>query len=494
LSRRRPPDIEQSSLLFDDEGRFKLETIALSKGLPANMDAERIILGACLSNYDSLSKVDATVAPEDFLLEKHKTIYACIQELFRGGGSVDMMSICNALEKKRKLTAVDGMSYLAQLGTDQLAEILDVESSIRVVKEKSALRRVIASGQQMIESALVGEKSVEDILSDAEKGVMQLSESSLESASGDTMEAILGAFPSLDEYLVRDMSKALWSPWPSLNQIAGPWLPEELIIFAARPGNGKSVAAGNIATHNAAKGKHVILFNYEMSRQQVIDRMLAGIAWVDSYVIKCGKAKNPDMMAKLRPAWRQLVKMGIRIPERPPRTISALHSYVRRVNADRKVDLVICDYLQLMTVAGKKENRTQEIGAVSRGLKGIATDFKCPVIALAQLNRGVEQRKAAPELMDLRESGDIEQDASLVVMHHRPALYMTNPQERQANDNLLEMYVRKNRGGSIGMAPLFFRKEFNRIDDLTSESEEQKMPKAEIPDYWADLGERAIAA
>jgi replicative DNA helicase len=158
------------------------------------------------------------------------------------------------------------------------------------------------------------------------------------------------------------------------------------------------------------------------------------------------------------------------------------------------VDLVICDYLQLMTVAGKKENRTQEIGAVSRGLKGIATDFKCPVIALAQLNRGVEQRKAAPELMDLRESGDIEQDASLVVMHHRPALYMTNPQERQANDNLLEMYVRKNRGGSIGMAPLFFRKEFNRIDDLTSESEEQKMPKAEIPDYWADLGERAIAA
>jgi len=431
--------------------------IAAEKGLPTNVDAERFVLGSILLDDSFFIQAAGTLEADDFSLEKHRRIFKRMGELHDRGEKIDRITIANELMKFGELEACDGLSYLVSLD-DGLPQIPNLDSYIRIVKDKAVLRRIIFSAQHMMNRCLQGEEAPEEILAGAEETLLKLGEARVKAGLLNPQQILQGYDGGINAFL--DPSKrikGISSGFTKYDEMTGGMHGGDLIILAGRPSMGKTALALNIAQHVALKLKQTVaIFSLEMSKESLLTRMLCAAARVDSQKFRAGYL-NQEERRKLNHALHELVEAPLYIDDTPGVHLMDMHAKLRRLQAEHKggVKLVIVDYLQLMTGRGRFENRNQEVSALSRGMKLLAKELNVPMMVLSQLSRAVETRQGdhRPQLSDLRESGSIEQDADLVGFVFREEVYNKNREDLRG---LAELIIAKQRNGPVGTVNLVF--------------------------------------
>ena len=446
---------------------------ATEKGLPTNLDAERFVLGSILLDEELFIQAAGSLESDDFSLEKHRRIFRRMGDLHDRGEKIDRVTVANELMKFSELEACDGLSYLVSLD-DGLPRIPNVDAYIRMVKDKSVLRRIIFTSQHMMNRALAGEEEPDQILAGAEEALLKLGAARVK-AGLLTPEEILKSYEGgISAFL--DPSKrikGISTGFTKLDEYTGGLHGGDLVILAARPSMGKTALALNIAQHVALKLKQTVaVFSLEMSKESLLTRMVCAAARVDSQKFRAGYLSQEERR-KLNHALHELVESPLYIDDTAGLHLMDMHAKLRRM--EREPKLVIVDYLQLMTGRGRFENRNQEVSALSRGMKLLAKEMNVPVLVLSQLSRAVETRQGdhRPQLSDLRESGSIEQDADLVGFIFREEVYR---REREDLRGLAELIIAKQRNGPVGTVNLVFlhaqTKFENRAEDTGELPEE----------------------
>jgi replicative DNA helicase len=445
------------------------------KGLPTNVDAERFVLGSILLDDTLYVQAAGTLEPDDFSLEKHRRIFKRMGELQTRGEKIDRITVANELMKFNELEACDGLTYLVSLD-DGLPQIPNLDSYIRIVKDKAVLRRIIFASQHMMNRAMLGEEEPGDILAGAEETLLKLGDSQVKSGllnAGQILQNYEGGISAFLDPSKR--IKGISTGFAKLDEMTGGLHGGDLCIIAARPSMGKTALALNIAQHVALKLQQTVaIFSLEMSQESLLTRMLCAAARVDSQRFRAGFLSQEERR-KLNHSLHELVEAPLYIDDTSGLHLMDMHAKLRRLQQERKVGLVIVDYLQLMTVPGRQENRNQEVSALSRGMKLLAKELNVPMMVLSQLSRAVETRQGdhRPQLSDLRESGSIEQDADLVGFIFREEVYH---REREDLRGLAELIVAKQRNGPVGTVNLVFlhaqTKFENRAEDTGELPEE----------------------
>jgi len=447
-------------------------TTAIEKGLPTNVDAERFVLGSILLDDALYVEAAGTLEADDFSLEKHRRIFKRMGELQERGEKIDRITVANELMKFNELEACDGLSYLVSLD-DGLPQIPNLDSYIRIVQNNAVLRRIIFASQHMMNRALAGEESPDEILAGAEETLLKLGEARLKSGllnAGQILEDYEGGVSAFLDPSKR--IKGTGTGFSKFDEMTGGLHGGDLVIVAGRPSMGKTALALNIAQHVALRNKQTVaIFSLEMSKESLLTRMLCSAARVDGQKFRAGYL-NQEERRKLNQALHELVQAPLYIDDTPGAHLMDMHAKLRRLQTDRKLGLVIVDYLQLMTAGARFENRNQEVSALSRGMKMLAKELNVPVMVLSQLSRAVENRQGdhRPQLSDLRESGSIEQDADVVGFIYRPEIYNRN------DDNLrgrAELIVGKQRNGPVGIVKLMFVNEWTKFENPTSDLPEE---------------------
>jgi replicative DNA helicase len=448
---------------------------ATEKGLPTNVDAERFVLGSILLDDTLYVQAAGTLEADDFSLEKHRRIFKRMGELQTRGEKIDRITVANELMKFNELEACDGLTYLVSLD-DGLPQIPNLDSYIRIVKDKAVLRRIIFASQHMMNRCLLGEEEAGDILAGAEETLLKLGDSRVKSGllnPGQILQEYEGGISAFLDPSKR--IKGISTGFAKLDEMTGGLHGGELVIVAARPSMGKTALALNIAQHVALKLKQTVaIFSLEMSKESLLTRMLCAAARVDSQRFRAGFLSHEERR-KLNHSLHELVEAPLYIDDTSGVHLMDMHAKLRRLQQEHKVGLVIVDYLQLMTAPGRQENRNQEVSALSRGMKLLAKELNVPMMVLSQLSRAVETRQGdhRPQLSDLRESGSIEQDADLVGFIFREEVYH---REREDLRGLAELIVAKQRNGPVGTVNLVFlhaqTKFENRAEDTGELPEE----------------------
>jgi replicative DNA helicase len=451
--------------------------LAFTKVLPANLDAERYVLGSVLLNDSVYLQVAGSVEPEDFSVEKHRRIFARMKDLYDRGEKIDRITITNELMKHGQLESVDGMSYLLSLD-EGLPEIVNLESYIRIVKDKSTLRRLIFSAQSVIDRCFNAGEEPDEILASAEETLLKLGDSRAREQLASPA-SIVQKFPGgINAFL--DPSQrisGLSTGFKRFDEMTGGLHGGELFILAARPSMGKTALALNIAQHVATHPKirkPVAVFSLEMSSSSLLTRLLCAAARVDQHKFRAGFL-NVDERRKLQFALADLTEAPLFLDDTAGVNLMDVHAKLRRMKSEHGLSLVVIDYLQLMSTRGRAENRNQEVSALSRGLKLMAKDLDVPFLVLSQLSRASENRPGdhKPQLSDLRDSGSIEQDADLVAFIYREEVYK---KDREDVKGLADLIIAKQRNGPIGNVPLRFLGQYtrfeNRAEDLGDEPAE----------------------
>ena len=452
--------------------------IAFEKGLPANLDAERFVLGSIMMDDSAYIQVAGTVEAGDFSLEKHRRIFLRMSELYERGEKIDRVTLANELLKRGELESCDGLSYLVSLD-DGLPQLSNVDSYVRIVKDKSLLRRIILRSQQLIDRCLVGKEEPDDILASAEDSFLKLGEASVDTGLATPAQIIDQFEDGINAFL--DPSKrvkGVSTGFLKLDEMTGGLHPGELFILAARPSMGKTALALNIAQHIAthpSMRKTVAIFSLEMSKESLLTRMLCSAARVDNSKFRAGYL-NADERRQLSAAAAQLMDAPIYIDDTSGANLMDVHAKLRRLKRDEDLALVVIDYLQLMGGRGKYENRVQEVSALSRGLKLMAKDLGVPMLVLSQLSRAPEMRigEHKPQLSDLRESGSIEQDADVVGFIYREEVYKP---DRADLKGLADLIVSKQRNGPTGTVKMVFFKQFTKFENRKEDFGESSMPE-----------------
>ena len=444
-------------------------SLALEKGLPCNLDAERFVLGSILMDDSHFVQVAGTIEGDDFSLEKHRRIFHRMGELNHRGERIDRVTLANELLRYNELESCDGLSYLVSLD-DGLPRIFNLDSYVRIVKDKSILRRIIFTSQHLMNRCMVGEEDPQQILAGAEESLLKLGDSQAKSGLASPKQVIEEYQGGLNAFL--DPSKrikGISTGYTKLDEMTGGLHAGELIILAARPSMGKTALALNIAQHVATRlNETVAVFSLEMSKESLLTRLLCASARVDSQRFRAGYL-NQDERRKLQTAAAQLVEAPLFIDDTAGASLMEMHAGLRRLQQQRKLGLVVVDYLQLMSGRGRFENRNQEISTISRGMKLLAKELNVPMLVLSQLSRAPETRQGdhRPQLSDLRESGSIEQDADLVAFIFREEVYK---RDREDLRGMAELLISKQRNGPIGKVDLVFlhhlTKFENRAEDL----------------------------
>src|ERR1700681_4927195 len=444
--------------------------IALERGLPANLDAERFVLGAILMDDALYIQVAGSLESEDFSLEKHRRIYLRMGELYERGERIDRVTVANELMKQNQLESVDGVSYLVSLD-EGLPALANLESYVRIVKGKAVLRRIIFPSQKLIDRCIIGEEEPDQILASAEETLLKLGETRAQDALVNP-QRILDEFDGgLNAFLAPSKRiKGLSTGFLKLDEMTGGLHPGELVILAARPSMGKTALALNIAQHVASQPNEkqtVAVFSLEMSRESLLTRMICAGARVDQQKFRAGYL-NQDERRRLAKTASELVQAPLFIDDTSGTHMMDIHAKLRRLKAEQGLSLVVIDYLQLMSGRGRYENRNQEISTISRGLKLLAKDLKVPMLVLSQLNRAPETRPGdhRPQLSDLRESGSIEQDADLVAFIFREEVYK---RDRDDLRGIAELLVAKQRNGPIGKVDLIFLHELTKFENRAAD-------------------------
>ncbi|MBI1791765.1 MAG: replicative DNA helicase [Acidobacteria bacterium] len=442
---------------------------ALEKGLPCNLDAERFVLGSILMDDSYYVQTAGLLAADDFSLEKHRRIFLRMAEVHERGEKIDRVTVANELMSHNQLEACDGLTYLVSLD-DGLPQIFNIESYVRIVKDKAILRKMIFASQSVINRCLQGEDQPSQILASAEEVLLRLGEAQIQAGFSTPAQVIEQYEGGLNAFL--DPSKrikGISTGFTKLDEMTGGLHKGELIILAARPSMGKTALALNISQHVAAKLRQpVAVFSLEMSKESLLTRMLCASARVDSHRFRTGYLSQ-DERRKLQVAASELVEAPLYIDDAAGINLMDMHAKLRRLEAEHGLGLVVVDYMQLMSSRGRVENRNQEISQISRGMKLLAKELNVPMLVMSQLSRAPETRQGdhRPQLSDLRESGSIEQDADLVAFIFRPEVYQ---RDREDLRGLAELLVAKQRNGPIGKIDLVFlhhlTKFENRLDDL----------------------------
>jgi len=436
--------------------------------LPANVDAERSILGAILLDNFAYNQAAEHLRTEDFSLDSHRRIYSRMVDLAESSRPIDMITLIEELERHKDLQAIGDVAYVSSL-VEGVPERPSIEHYVKIVRDKALLRGVISAATTAISRASDQSDSAEAVLSDTEAAIFQLSEKRIGRGFMGVQEIVRETFGSVDALLQRGQRiTGLATHYTDLDEMTSGLQRSDLVIIAARPSMGKTAFVMNIAENAAIEDQQVVgVFSLEMSREALLMRLLCSQARVDAHKMRTGSLWQDDTKKVVR-AMEQLAHAPIFIDDTPGISLSEMRAKARRLKQSQgRLDLIIVDYLQLMSGGGKRfENRTQEVSAISRGLKALAKELSVPVIALSQLSRAPESRSGdhRPQLADLRESGSIEQDADLVMFIFREEVYKQDDPELQGR---AEIIIAKQRNGPIGRVRMAFLKHCTRFESLS---------------------------
>jgi replicative DNA helicase len=440
---------------------------SLAHTLPANVEAERSILGAILLDNLAYNEAAEHLKPEDFSLDSHRRVFTRMVDLAESSRPIDMITLVEELDRRKELEAIGDVGYISGL-VDGVPDRPSIEHYIKIVRDKALLRGLIHAANAAIARASDQGDPAEEILNDAEAAIFQLSEKRIGRGFMGVQEIVKESFGSVDALLQRGQRiTGLATHYTDLDEMTSGFQRSDLIIIAARPSMGKTAFAMNIAENASIEDQKVVgMFSLEMSREALLLRLLCSRARVDSHKMRTGSLWRDDMN-KVVNAMEQLAHAPIFIDDTPGISLSEMRAKARRLQQSQgKLDLLIVDYLQLMSGGGRRyENRTQEVSAISRGLKGLAKELKVPVVALSQLSRAPESRGGdhRPQLSDLRESGSIEQDADVVAFIFREEVYKQDDPDLQGK---AELIIAKQRNGPTGRVNLAFLKNSTRFESM----------------------------
>lgn len=436
---------------------------------PHSDDAEKSVLGSVLLDKDALYEVLEIVKPEDFYSEMHREIYTAVIELYRKSQPVDILTVSEELKKRKSLEMTGGRAYIALLST-AVPSTSNAGEYAKIVAEKAILRRLIGTASEIIEKGYQEKMDSSEVLDFAERGIFEIAQSRQKKDFALIKDVLWSNIATIDE-----MSKlegnltGLTTGFIDLDARTSGLQRSDLIMLAARPSMGKTAFALNIAQHAAIKSKaKVLIFSLEMSREQLGLRMLSMESRIEMQKLKTGNLERRDW-DQIHIALDTLSRTSIYIDDTPGITAMEIKNKCRRLKAEKGLDLIVIDYLQLMSYEGRAESRQQEITALSRFLKQLAREMDCPVVVLSQLSRAPEQRNDhRPILSDLRESGSIEQDADIVMFLYRDEYY--NP-ETTDRPNICEVNIAKQRSGPTGSIELTWLGKYTRFVDKSRLSE-----------------------
>lgn len=429
----------------------------LNKVPPHNLEAEQATLGSILIDKDAIIKIADLLLPEDFYADKHRLIYEAMLDLFVKREPIDVLSLTTRLEEKKQLEEIGGRGYLVEL-VNIVPTASNVANYAGIVQRKGTLRRLLKSGQEILQLGYSEADDIEAILDKAEHSLFHVSQKYLQQNFVPIQDILTEAFDRIDE-IHRQAGKlrGISTGFRDLDNILGGFQKSDLIILAARPAMGKSSLALDFARHVAISEKVAIgIISLEMSRDQIIDRLLAAEAGVDLWRMRTGKlsdAAGADDFPRIGQAMGILSEAPIYIDDTPTANVMEIRTRARRLQMERNLGLLIVDYLQLMEARRPIDNRVQEISEISRGLKAIARELNIPLLAVSQLSRAVEaSHPPIPRLAHLRESGSIEQDADVVMFIYREDYYKKDSERK----NLADLIIAKHRNGPTGEVELYF--------------------------------------
>ncbi|MBQ9832883.1 MAG: replicative DNA helicase [Clostridia bacterium] len=436
------------------------------ESLPFNIEAEKSILGSMLIRTEAAEAACEQLKAEDFYAAKHQDIFAVMLSLYSRGNVIDSVTVIDALDRAGKLESAGGVMYITELSLST-PSAANVSHYIKIVEERSIMRRLVKAGGDISKDALAAEKTVDVMLDDAERAIFNISMKKNQDSLVHIEQPAIDAYYRMGEIIkLKGKLTGIPTPFTDLNKLTSGLQPSDLIIVAGRPSMGKTAFALNLAQHAAVKANRtVVIFSLEMSREQLAMRMLSSEANLDMQKVKTGQTDDADII-RASEALDPLTHANIYIDDTAGVGVAEVRSKCRRLKSRVGLDLIVIDYLQLMQTSGKSDNRVQEISEMTRALKIMARELNVPIILLSQLSRGNEKREGKrPMMSDLRESGAIEQDADVIILLHRPAVY------DETEDNTTEVIVAKHRNGPVDTVKLMWVPQYAKFTDKSDRDE-----------------------
>lgn len=438
---------------------------------PQNLDAEKSLLGAILIDEETLADVTEHVTGKDFYDKRHAIVYDAMMRLYERHKPVDLLTLTEELKKKSELDTIGGQAYLTEL-TNYVPTAAHAEAYAEMVALKAVRRRLIKASADISELGYDEDTNIQELLEKAEAELFSVSDQSLKQDLVSIESILTESFDRMEElHRNKGALRGVRTGWRDLDNMTAGLQRSDLIILAARPAMGKTTLVTNLAYNVATVAKRpVLFFSLEMSKEQLVDRMLADASGVNAWNIRTGNLSDDDF-SKISEAMGEMAEAPIYLDDTPGLSVLEMRTKARRAAHETPLGLIIVDYLQLMQGSGRRTdgNRVQEVSEISRGLKLIARELNVPVVALSQLSRSVESRSPQiPQLADLRESGSIEQDADLVMFIYREAYY--NPETER--ENITDLILAKHRNGPTGKVELYFHPERLRFMSLDKRRDE----------------------
>jgi replicative DNA helicase len=418
---------------------------------PHDLEAEQAVLGAILIDKDAIITVSQFIIPENFYDEAHQEIYDAMVSLYEERKPIDLLTLTDVLKKRKKYEKVGGSAYLSSL-TNIVPTAANSEYYAQIIREKYVRRSLIQISTEITENAFTEDKEANEILSSSEQQIFKISQEHIKQGFIHIKETLSESFDRLEELQKNGEGlRGVKTGFTDLDNLLSGLQASNLIILAARPGQGKTAFTVNIAQHVAINDKSPVgIFSLEMSKEELVDRLLVSQSDIDAWKLKTGKLTEDDY-DKLSVAMGQLAEAPIFIDDTPGLSIPEMRTKARRLQSEHNLKLLIVDYLQLANAGKKFENRVNEVSYISQSLKNMARELKIPVIGVSQLSRAVEQRGGGkPQLADLRESGAIEQDADVV-------MFLYSADEEFTSQRIVNVLIAKHRNGPVGEKELLFR-------------------------------------
>jgi replicative DNA helicase len=446
----------------------------LERPLPQNLDAERSILGAILLDNHALNAAIENIKPEDFFLEQHRRVFNQMIALGESQQAIDLVTLTESLHRVGELESSGGAPYLAALA-DGMPRVSNVEHYARIVREKALLRNLIHATHNIQQRALEGEDGADTILDNAESSIFALAEDRVKAGLIPVKDIVRDNFERLEKIFREGKSiTGVSTGYTELDKLLSGLQPSELLILAARPSQGKTALALNFAENISIRaGSPVAFFSLEMSKESLLQRLVASVAQIDAHKFRSGHLSREDWR-RMTEALGTISSAPLWIDDAGSTSVLEIGAKARRLKREKGLSLVVVDYLQLITGRGRFSNRQEEVSSISRGLKGLAKELQVPVLVLSQLTRAPEREERGPQLSDLRESGAIEQDADVVMFIYRPhwSKMDASPEEREQ----AEIQVAKQRNGPTDKVRFVFRSRLTRFEEAAPDAFSQFAP------------------
>jgi replicative DNA helicase len=442
-------------------------TVAGDRLPPQNLEAELCVLGSVLLDNETLHDVVPLVRPEDFYRDSHQAIYRAIRDLYDLGKAIDAITLVEELNKRAEFEKVGGDDAIRKI-LEAPPHAANAKYYAQIVRQKAISRELIEGANEILRDGYSNNFSADELLQSAERRIFAIAEDQATGETADVKDVLVTAMDRISAKAEnRHAVSGVATGFHDLDEITGGFQGTQLVILAARPSMGKTALALNICEHVICELKKSVLFvSLEMGEVELVERLLSSRGRVDGYKIRTGKGLGTQEMAQLGRAYNELHKSPLFIDSTPARNMLQITANARRLKLRQDLGLIVLDYIQLVDAEESRDSRQEQIAKISRRLKQLARELNIPVIALSQLNRGVENREdRRPRMADLRESGAIEQDADLVLLLHRPEYYDGNDQPGVA-----ELIIAKNRAGATDTVKFTFLKTLTRFENHAAEA------------------------